>query len=250
MGLVRRVRQAFQPDAVTYQDVILPAPRIRFCTTDWKSDEFFVRSAEQDVERLIDLCNLSANTSLLDIGSGQGRLAIGIQRRLPDIAEYMGIDVHRPSVTWCKKHIEGRSPRLRFSFLDVANARYNERGKTIDEQFRLPFEQASYDIVFAYSVFTHMTAEDVATYCKEIARVLKPGGRLFATVYVEEGVPDWEENPPGYLSKYGPHVRPLHRVRFEKTYLGNLIDAASMKVSRLDYQCEQATGQSVIVTVR
>lgn len=251
MGIVSRIQRKLLRNAVRYQDVVLPAPHMRFCTTDWKLDEFFVQSAEREVDRLIELCALSADKALLDIGAGQGRLAIGIQRRLPNIKEYVGIDVHGPSVAWCKRHIESRSPNLRFVFLDVANPRYNEGGRPIDRSLRLPFADASYDVVSVYSVFTHMTAEDAAIYLKEIARVLKSGGRMLATVYVEENVPDWDENPPDYLSaRYGPPVRPLHRARFEKFYLFRLIDEAGMGMVRMDYQCELPTGQSVIVTER
>jgi SAM-dependent methyltransferase len=244
-----RVRAWLEPDWVRYENVRLPAPHLRFCTTDWKNDEFFVKSAEGEVDRLIELCGLDPTKRLLDIGSGQGRLAIGVQRRMPNLREYVGVDIHRPSVDWCKRNILRGPGNLRFVLLDAANARYNASGTPIDENFRLPFEDGRFDVVFLYSVFTHMTAEDTAVYLAEAARVLALGGRMLATVYVEEGVPQWEENPPDYLSeRYGPPSRPLHRARFERRFLESLIDAASMKLLRLDYQCEAATGQSVIVT--
>jgi SAM-dependent methyltransferase len=45
----------------------------------------------------------------------------------------------------------------------------------------LPFPDATFDLVVLTSVFTHMLAPEKEHYVDEIARVLKPGGRCFAT---------------------------------------------------------------------
>lgn len=249
MGIFSKIRRVFQPKFVKFENVRLPPRHARFCTTNWKSDEFFVKSAEREVDRLIELCGLSEKSSLLDIGSGQGRLAIGIQRRLPKIKRYLGIDIHARSVAWCKTHIEAHSS-LSFMLLDAGNKRYNPSGATVDAAFRLPLASESFDVAFLYSVFTHMLTDDVAAYLKEIRRVLAPGGKMLATFYVEDGVPDCEENPPGYMeAKYGVHSGPLHRVRFSRSFVTKLLGDAGLKLERLDHQCEPQTGQSVAVAV-
>jgi SAM-dependent methyltransferase len=49
---------------------------------------------------------------------------------------------------------------------------------------RFPFSDASFDVVIAVSVFTHLLPETALTYLKESHRVLSPGGRLFTTWFV------------------------------------------------------------------
>ena len=47
-----------------------------------------------------------------------------------------------------------------------------------------PFADETFDVVFALSVFTHLLPESAINYAKEIARVLKHGGRAFLTFYL------------------------------------------------------------------
>ena len=47
---------------------------------------------------------------------------------------------------------------------------------------QLPHADASFDLVYAYSVFTHLPEHVQDHWLAEIARTLKPGGILIATV--------------------------------------------------------------------
>jgi len=235
-----------QKEAVKYEDVYLPAKHLRFCTTEYKDDGFLVRSAEHDVGRIIDACGVTSDSSVLDVGSGQGRLAIGFLRKMPGV-QYLGLDVDARSIAWCQRHIARYHANFRFERIDAQNARYNPGGKPITDEFRLPCRDGEFQAAFLYSVFTHMMTEDVATYLRSIRRALKPGGSVWMTAYLEDGVPDVEENPPGYLLQFGPPVRPLHRVRFQREFFEGLIRDAGLQMTRLDYQSEPVTGQSVVV---
>lgn len=66
---------------------------------------------------------------------------------------------------------------------------------------RLPFADASFDLVFARAVLHH--TRDLETACREFFRVLKPGGRLIA---IREHVISREEDLPRFLA-----LHPLHR---------------------------------------
>ena len=235
-----------QRDFVRYQNVRLPAKHLRFCTTDWQDDDFFVQSAERDVDRLISSCGITNDSSLLDIGSGQGRLAIGLIRKLP-LIRYSGVDIDARSVDWCQRNVAAYYPNFRFSLLDVRNERYNPNGSPIGTAFRLPGADGEFQCVFLYSVFTHMMAADVAPYLREIRRMLSPTGRVLMSVYMEPSVPDEQENPMDYLPQFGPPSRPLHRVRFNHDFFSNLIKDAGLKIVRFDYKSEEMTGQSVLV---
>lgn len=66
---------------------------------------------------------------------------------------------------------------------------------------RLPFADASFDLVFARAVLHH--TRDLEMACREFFRVLKPGGKLIA---IREHVISREEDLPHFLE-----VHPLHR---------------------------------------
>ena len=65
---------------------------------------------------------------------------------------------------------------------------------------RLPFADASFDLVFARAVLHH--TKDLSAACREFARVLKRGGRLVA---VREHVISRPEDLPAFLASH-----PLH----------------------------------------
>ena len=67
---------------------------------------------------------------------------------------------------------------------------------------RLPFNEAEFDIVFARAVLHHM--QDLNAACRELARVLKPGGLLLA---VREHVISRVEDLPVFLKNH-----PLHHL--------------------------------------
>jgi SAM-dependent methyltransferase len=234
-------------DFVEYMGLRLPPPSIRFCTTDWKNDEFFIKSASREVKRLEELAGLNVNSTILDIGSGQGRLPIGILATLGKIKAYFGVDVSMPSVEWCKRNISEHHPCFHFIFTDFQNPRYSPKGVEFRYPIQLPLADKSCDVIFLYSVFTHMDSDDVIAYLREIRRLLTPQGRALFTIYVEDDCPDEEENPASYLSELGESTGRLHRVRFNQKYFENLISLNHLKVSSFKYRCEDVTKQSVYV---
>ena len=57
-------------------------------------------------------------------------------------------------------------------------------GRLKDSEYRFPYPDGSFDVVFAVSVFTHLLPEGAERYVAESVRVLKPGGRFFATWFL------------------------------------------------------------------
>jgi len=252
-GLLRRIIKGRPPDAVKFQGSVLPLPKNRFCRTEWKDNAFYVSSAEAEVERLRRICGLNPSSHVLDIGCGQGRLAIGLQRVLPHIARYVGVDVHAPSISWCRKHLKRRN--FEFIHLDgPRNARYYPNGRPLDQldMTRLfPFDANSFDIAFLYSVFTHMLADEVKVYLTAIHQVLNHNGYVVFTMFIEEGVQDCVENPSGYLEEeVGPLTGPLNRVRYSKPFAFRLFDEAGFDIEEFLYRSETVTQQSVVVLKR
>lgn len=244
--LLRRVRLWAAPDHVTHEGAVLPAAHRRWGGPEFKDDAYFLASARAEADRLMADCGLEPGGRVLDIGCGPGRLAIGLLDRGTNIAEYRGIDAHLPSVRWCARHLTRRNPAFRFEHVDVRTARYNPGGAVADGAARLPLADARYDIVYLYSVFSHMLPDGVRAYLREIRRVLAPGGVLFFTGFVEEGVPDVSENPEGYRQKWSG---PLHCVRYDRGFLEGMLAEGGFRIDRFVY-AEETDGQSAVYARR
>jgi SAM-dependent methyltransferase len=227
-------------ETVLYQGHELPARHLRFCGPSFRDDAHFVASADREVERLAGRCGLRRENRLLDVGCGYGRLAIGLQRRYETLGRYLGLDVDRRAVAWCRRHLGGGHDGFEFRHLRVANPRYNPAGRRLDEDFRLPVGEGAFDLAYLFSVFSHMRAAEVRIYLRELARAVAPGGRLFLTAFVEADVEPEAVNPPGYGR---PWSGPLHCVRFERGFFAGLVEDAGLRIETLDHGVE-IDGQS------
>lgn len=155
-------------------------------------DKIFVGRGDFDligrqwVDYFVAHCALGSEESVLDVGSGIGRVAIPLTDYLK--GRYEGLDIVSYGVEWCSEHITPLFPNFRFQRADVYNGLYNPEGSQHPAEFRFPYGDSEFDFVFLTSVFTHMLPQEVEHYITEIARVLRPGGRCLASVFL------WDEN--------------------------------------------------------
>jgi SAM-dependent methyltransferase len=225
----KRVSSWLGLDAVRHDGRVLPAQHLRLCGREFRDHAYFLRSARAEADRLVTHCGLTKDSALLDIGCGFGRLAIGVVDRVGELAEYRGVDVSAAAIAWCKRHIGRQHPTFTFTRLDVMNERYNPGGDAITAAFRLPLGDGSFDVAYAYSVFSHMELADIVHYLSELRRVLRPGGAAFVTLFVADDVPDISINPPsGALTWQGP----LHCVRYRRSLIDDRIREAGFAISQ------------------
>jgi len=88
-------------------------------------------------------------------------------RCLVDVAEHhevWGVDINAESISWCEANL---SPP--FHFL------------TSTTMPSLPFEDQAFGLVYAGSVFTHIS-ELAETWLAELRRITRPGGYLYLTI--------------------------------------------------------------------
>lgn len=130
---------------------------------------------------IVQRTGLAPGERVLDLGSGIGRLAMALHREGPKI-RYDGLEIVRYGVEWCRKTFR-EAPDFRFHHADIHNSFYNPFGRTPAQEFRFPFADASLDLVFATSVFSHLMPNTTRHYLSEIARVLVPGGRAYFTYF-------------------------------------------------------------------
>jgi SAM-dependent methyltransferase len=202
----------------------LPPPGLRWGGPRLKNDRAYVNSATGLATNVQRLAGLTPETHLLDIGCGPGRLLIGLDAVGP-VARYVGVDTHQHVVEWAARHLGG--PGVEFHFVPVFNERYNPSSARPEEPGFLPFEDSEFDAACLHSVFSHMRVPDIALYLTELARLLRHGGRAYATAFVEDGVPDGTENPSDYG---GPWSGPLHCVRLNRALFERLVADAGLAV--------------------
>lgn len=201
---------------------------MRFNGPDQQDDRIYLQSALSEAQRVVGPLALRQSDLVMDIGCGQGRMAIGLLRLRPT-ARYVGVDVSMPSIAWCKRHIEADHPNFRFHHLDLVNARYNPQGAAMPPGFRLPAEDRSVAVVYLWGVVTNMEPEFLPAYVREIDRVLQADGRLFLTANTEIDVPEFSINPPNYVTFQ--YSGPLHIVRYEKLHLERMFTAGGLELT-------------------
>jgi SAM-dependent methyltransferase len=228
------------PDYTRFESYTLPAKRLRTGGIEFQDDAYLLHSAKLEAQRLIEHCQLQDNNRILDIGCGFGRLPIGLID-IPLEISYLGLDVNPTAIAWCQRHIALKHPHLQFRHLNIKNERYNPNGQPLDQQFHFPFSESRFDIIYLYSVFSHMVWADVAIYLTEFRRLLNPSGQLFFTAFVEENVPEMSINPANYRNMKWQSA--LHCVRYNLDSLKELLVNNGFRLNKFVYE-QETNGQS------
>ena len=149
-------------------------------------------------DRLLDSLAWRGDEAVLDVGCGRGLLLIGAAKRLTT-GKAVGVDIwqaedlsgNRPEATQENARLEGVSDRVEVKDGDAR---------------RLPFADGTFDVVVTKWVLHNIyNAAERDTAVREIARVLKPGGRLligdvrhtgrYAQVLRQGGLEDVRRSP-------------------------------------------------------
>jgi SAM-dependent methyltransferase len=162
----------------------LPAPPPELMTC---GDGDFRAIGAEFLGHFVRLAGLAPTDRVLDLGCGVGRMAVPLTQYLGETARYEGVDVDVAAIEWCSRTITQVYSQFTFRHLDVVHPLYNPAGTLTAETLALPCPAASVDVVLLVSVLTHLDLPAVRRYGAEIARVLAPGGRCFATAFLLNG---------------------------------------------------------------
>jgi SAM-dependent methyltransferase len=103
--------------------------------------------------------------TMLDFGCGCGRILRWL-KTLKDSCEMWGCDYNPELIDWCRKRL-GHLARFKVNRIEPP----------------LDFPDATFELVYSYSVFTHLADDLQRPWFAELARVLRPGGALLVTVH-------------------------------------------------------------------
>jgi len=157
---------------------------------------------------------------VLDLGPGAGLDLLIAARKVGPSGQVIGVDMTEEMITKAKENIK------------VAGVKNVEVRKGLIEN--LPVESSSVDWVISNCVI-NLSPEKEKVF-SEIARVLKPGGRMIVSDMVGENIPEWlRENKSLYSAC-------ISGVVSEKEYLSGLRKAGLEKVKvseRIVYQSDE-----------
>jgi SAM-dependent methyltransferase len=147
----------------------LPPAHLRVLVIGTADPQWFIENGQKTVTEFDEILSATGGgfataSEVLDIGCGCGRLARWVLRLNPNVN---GVDINPKLVDWCRKNLPGT-------------------WKPCDLHQPIPAADASFALAYACSVITHLREATAAAWLHDVARVLKPGGRLLLTFHDEE----------------------------------------------------------------
>ena len=141
---------------------------------------------------------ITADSKLLEIGCGLGRIAFPLRYVLSARGLYEGFDICAHKIQFLTKTFHKAYPHFRFSFANIKNSFYNPEGQISASDYFFPFPDNSFDVVLAASVFTHMLPESTRNYFRQSARVLNTNGRCIFSFFLFDNYQAGQPRPLGF----------------------------------------------------
>lgn len=133
--------------------------------------DLYNEKEEDTRDFMINLLNLSPNSSVLEVSAGTGKDSEKIIKRLDETGSLVALDITPAMLKKAKENIGNSKVKVDF----VAGT-----------ACALPFSDNSFDALYCFAGVGHFP--DVKKALKEMARVVKVGGRV---VFCEKNVPLW-----------------------------------------------------------
>lgn len=132
----------------------------------------YVRSGKLRVrDAILNQIDWRGDEVVLDVGTGAGLLMIGAAKRLIKGGRAIGVDV------WSSKDLSNNSAET--TLRNIAIEGVSDRaGVRTESATQLTFPDATFDVAVSLLCIHNIEpTDDQAVACRQIARVLKPGGR-------------------------------------------------------------------------
>lgn len=166
--------------------------------------------------------------SVFDFGCGCGRLARQLLQQVPRPKRYLGIDLHKGMIDWCRTNLTPVDSAFQFRHHDIFNAGFNP-DKRKAKVLPLPGDDHSFSLVIAWSVFTHTTQLQAEHYLKEVARILSFDGICLSTWFLfdKRFFPMMQEFQNAL---YVNEDDPTNAAIFDKTWLEEMLFSLGLSI--------------------
>lgn len=136
----------------------------RYDLMEWFLDSFLFRGKLWELrKRTADLANIQPGEKVLDVGCGTGTLAMEVARRVGATGQVFGIDPGDNQIARARSKATRRNLSIEFQVGVIEH---------------LDFPDQTFDVVLSTIMMHHLSDTLKRQGLAEIARVLKPGGRL------------------------------------------------------------------------
>jgi ubiquinone/menaquinone biosynthesis C-methylase UbiE len=136
----------------------------RYDLMDWFFDTFLFRGKLRELrQKTADLARIQSGEKMLDVGCGTGTLAMEVARRVGATGHVFGIDPGEQQIARARSKAARRNLSIEFRIGVIEH---------------LDFPDQTFDVVLSTIMMHHLSDTLKRQGLAEIARVLKPGGRL------------------------------------------------------------------------
>jgi SAM-dependent methyltransferase len=165
---------------------------------------------------------LTTSSYILDVGCGTGRVTRPLYSFLSDNGKYVGIDLGKEAIDFCKQRYINRK---NFSFITTD-------GKTI------PLTTQPYDFMLFMSVFTHLFEPEMIELLNTCKPKLSQKGKIVASF--------WFSGDPGAMSNTKTKEGNRQRMEYNRQYLYSLLSNNGWQLEEQDWDI----GQKVLILTK
>ncbi len=164
----------------------------RYDWMEWFFDRFLFRGKLRELRlRTMELANIQPGDKILDVGCGTGPLALEVKSRVGDEGQVYGIDPGSQQIARARAKTAQRNLPIEFQI-------------GVIEQLNFPDQ--TFDVVLSTIMMHHLSDRLKRQGLAEIARVLKPGGRL---VIADFNRPEERAPQPVHFGAGGSRIQDL-----------------------------------------
>lgn len=206
-----------------------------------------VAGCEQIAEAVLHLTLLQPDMDILDFGCGCGRLALPMLQYLSEQGSYTGIDIVPRLIQFCTSHISPNYRNCRFFLSPDSNVLYEQYRQDSASELAIlenleELGTEKFDVIAAFSVFTHLTDSQAASYLERFRPLLKPNGQVLISCFL------LNDASRGYLEQgkstiaFGPEAQESRDVY----YVDDVLTAVGYEEHRLQRMAQEAGFEPVV----